>query len=338
MQTTRRATLAAGLGLTGAAALGRPAAAQAAPTMKMASATINDVQHEWLRRFDAALKARIGERVKAEIYPASQLGAIPRMVEGLLLGTIESFVTPTSFMVPVDPRMQVFDAPGLFRSPEHLQRMLTDPEVRSRALNMLDARGVKGIGIFYNSPVVVLSRRPIRTLADFRGQKIRTFASPLQTRPMEHFGATAVPMALSEVMPALQSGAIDGLLAGIPVLSALRYYDAAKAVTEIHPAIVVSMFLVNKRWHDRLPADIQQVMAEEGARIDRELFAWTTNAIAAANQTWTQNGGELIRLPPEEQERMMRELQALGEQIMGQNAAVKAEYDLLVRAAQRLSA
>ncbi|QYU69564.1 TRAP transporter substrate-binding protein [Leptolyngbya sp. 15MV] len=328
---TRRAALA----LPALAAT--PAWAQTPPVLKMASATINDVQHEWLRRFEAALRARLGDRIKPEIYPASQLGAIPRMVEGLLLGTIESFVTPTSFVVPVDPRMQVFDAPGLFRSPEHLQRVLTDAEARPRALALLEPRGAKGLGIFYNSPVVVLSRRPIRTLADFRGQKIRTFASPLQTRPMEHLGATAVPMALSEVMPALQSGAIDGLLAGIPVLSALRYWDAAKAVTEIHPAIVVSTFLVNRRWFERLPRDMQQVMEEEGARIDRELFAWTTQAIAAANQAWTQNGGEIIRLPDAEQARMMTELAALGESIMAQNPAVKAEYDALARAANRLA-
>jgi TRAP-type C4-dicarboxylate transport system substrate-binding protein len=331
MMLTRRAALA----LPALAAL--PAAAQTPPVLKMASATINDVQHEWLRRFETALRERVGERVRSEIYPASQLGAIPRMVEGLLLGTIESFVTPTSFMVPVDPRMQVFDAPGLFRSPQHLQRVLTDTEARTRALSLLEARGAKGIGIFYNSPVVVLSRRPIRTLADFRGQKIRTFASPLQTRPMEHLGATAVPMALSEVMPALQSGAIDGLLAGIPVLSALRYWDAAKAVTEIHPAIVVSVFLVNRRWFERLPADIQRIMAEEGARIDREIFDWTTTAIEAANRAWTQNGGELIRLPAEEQDRMMREFAALGEQVMGQIPAVKAEYEALARTAQRLA-
>jgi TRAP-type C4-dicarboxylate transport system substrate-binding protein len=319
------------------ALIAAPAAAQTPPTLKMASATINDVQHEWLRRFEAALRARLGDRIRPEIYPASQLGAIPRMVEGLLVGTIESFVTPTSFVVPVDPRMQVFDAPGLFRSPDHLQRVLTDAEARPRALALLEARGAKGLGIFYNSPVVVLSRRPIRTLADFRGQKIRTFASPLQTRPMEHLGATAVPMALSEVMPALQSGAIDGLLAGIPVLSALRYWDAAKAVTEIHPAIVVSIFLVNRRWFERLPHDMREAMEEEGARIDRELFAWTTEAIARANAAWTQNGGELIRLAPEEQARMMRELAALGETIMAQNPAVKTEYDALARVANRLA-
>ena len=330
--------------LTRRAALGALASLPLAPcaraqgaTMKMASATVNDVQHEWLRRYDAALKARLGDRVTAEIYPASQLGAIPRMVEGLLLGTIESFVTPTSFVVPVDPRMAVFDAPGLFRSPEHLQRVITDPDVRTRALAMLEGRGVKGIGIFYNSPVVVLSRRPIRTLADFRGQKIRTFASPLQTRPMEHLGATPVPMALSEVMPALQSGAIDGLLAGIPVLSALRYFDVAKTVTEIHPAIVVSLFLVNRRWHDRLPADVRTVMAEEGARVDRDLFAWTTGAVEEANRAWIAGGGEIVRLPPEEQDRMMRELRALGEGVLGATPAVRAEYDMLLRAAERLA-
>lgn len=332
---TRRAQLGLFGGLLAGAAGLRTAGAQTPPVLKMASATINDVQHEWLRRFEAALRQRIGERVKTEIYPASQLGAIPRMVEGLLVGTIESFVTPTSFMVPTDPRMQVFDAPGVFQSPEHLQRVLTDGELRARALGMLEERGVKGIGIFYNSPVVVLSRRPIRTLADFRGQKIRTFASPLQVRPIEALGATAVPMALSEVLPALQSGAIDGLLAGIPVLSALRFYDAAKAVTEIHPAIVVSLFLVNKRWFDRLPADVQQVMNEEGARIDRELFAWTTQAIQASNRAWTDNGGELIRLPPAEQEQMMRQLQQIGEQVLGATPALRAEYEFLNRVAAR---
>jgi len=71
-------------------------------TMKMASATINDVQHEWLRRFEAEIKPKVGERLKIEIYPASQLGAIPRMVEGVVLGSIESFVTPPSFLVGVE--------------------------------------------------------------------------------------------------------------------------------------------------------------------------------------------------------------------------------------------
>src|SRR3954453_5309993 len=94
-----------------------PVAAQT--VMKLANATINDVQHEWQKLFAADLQKRIGDKVKTEIYPASQLGAIPRMVDGVLLGTIESFITPTAFMTPTDPRFQIFDVPGLFASPEH---------------------------------------------------------------------------------------------------------------------------------------------------------------------------------------------------------------------------
>ena len=66
--------------------------------MRLASATINDVQHEWQKVFAADLAARLGDRVTVEIYPASQLGTIPRMVEGVLLGTIQSFITPTAFL------------------------------------------------------------------------------------------------------------------------------------------------------------------------------------------------------------------------------------------------
>ena len=84
--------------------------AQAQTVMKLASATVNDVQHEWQKVFVIELQKRVGDKVKTEIYPASQLGAIPRMVEGVLLGTIESFVTPTSFMVPTDPRFTIYIA------------------------------------------------------------------------------------------------------------------------------------------------------------------------------------------------------------------------------------
>jgi TRAP-type C4-dicarboxylate transport system substrate-binding protein len=239
--------------LTAAGVLAASAVVQAQPVMKLASATINDVQHEWLRKFEAGMKARVGDRVKIEIYPASQLGAIPRMVEGVVTGTIEAFVTPYSFLVGTEPRYQVFDAIGVFEGPAHLNRVLNDPQFRPRALALGEAKGLKGIGQFYNSPVIVLSKKPIRTLADFKGQKIRVFATPLQIEPMKLLGATPVPMALGEVMPALQSGTIDGLLAGIPVLTAMKFYDAAKSVTEIHPAIVVSTLVANKRWFDACP-------------------------------------------------------------------------------------
>lgn len=340
VSTSRRARLAArlrrgALGLAAATCLATAPTGAQTVTMKMASATIGDVQHEWLKRFETEVKARAGDRLKVEIYPASQLGAIPRMVEGVLLGTVEAFVTPTSFLVGTEARYQVFDAIGLFQSPEHLGRVLADAEYRKHALSIGEAKGVKGIGVFYNSPVVVVSKKPIQSLADFKGQKIRVFATPMQIEPMKALGASPVPMALNEVLPALQSGNIDGLLAGIPVLTAMKFFDAAKAVTEIHPGIVVSTVVVNRKWFDSLAAPLRQAIDEAGAAVDRGSFQMAAGIIARANKGWTDNGGRLVRLAPAEQAKMMVELKALGASLLSQNAAVKVEYDELVKVADR---
>jgi TRAP-type C4-dicarboxylate transport system substrate-binding protein len=140
----------------------RPVAAQT--VMKLANATINDVQHEWQKLFAADLQKRVGDKVKTEIYPASQLGAIPRMVDGVLLGTIESFITPTAFLTPTDPRFQIFDVPGLFASPEHVHAVIRDPAYRDHMETMFLNRGLRIIGAIYNSPTVVLTKQPAPTL------------------------------------------------------------------------------------------------------------------------------------------------------------------------------
>jgi hypothetical protein len=201
---------------------------------------------------------------------------------------------------------------------------------------MGESKGLKGIGIFYNSPVVVLSKRPIATLADFAGKKIRVFPSPLQIEPMKSLGASPVPMAFGEVMAALQNGTIDGLLAGIPVLTPFKFYDAAKPVTEIHPSIVVSTLVVNKRWFDGLAPDVQTAIVETGARVDREAFGFAADLITKANQAWTANGGQILRLSNAEQAKMMTDLKALGGKLLSEKAEVKTEYDELVRTADRL--
>jgi len=303
-------------------------------TMKMATATINDVQHEWLKRFDAAMKPHAA-RLKIEIYPASQLGQIPRMVEGVAVGTIESFVTPTSFLVSVEPRYQVFDAIGVFGSPAHLNRVLQDPALRKRALAIGDEKGLKGIGIFYNSPIIVLARRPIERLADFNGKKIRVFGTPLQIEPMKKLGASPVPMAFGEVIAALQNGTVDGMLAGMPVLTPMKFYDVAKNVTEIHPSIVTSIQVVNKKWFEGLPAEVQAAMLAAGERVDQEAFSFATALVDKANKDWQANGGQLLRLPEAEQAKLMVDLKAIGTQLLSANPAIKTEYDELLKVAER---
>ena len=237
----RLAALAFGLALAAS-----PAAAQS--VMKMGNATINDVQHEWQKVFKTELEKRVGDAVKVEIYPASQLGPIPQMAEGVAFGTLESFISPTSFLTSLDPTFQIFDVPGLFRSPQELDAVMHDPTYRDHVETMFLDRGLRVIGAIYNSPVLVLTKQPVTDVSQMKGLKIRTFASPLQIKPMEAVGAIATPLPLSEVVPQLQSGGIDGMLAGMPILTAFKYYDIAKNVTELDFSFIVSLNIVNEDW------------------------------------------------------------------------------------------
>jgi TRAP-type C4-dicarboxylate transport system substrate-binding protein len=62
--------------------------------MKFGTATVNDPQHEYIKIYKEEIEQRSGGRIKVEIYPQSQLGPIPRQLEGLQLGTIEGFIGP----------------------------------------------------------------------------------------------------------------------------------------------------------------------------------------------------------------------------------------------------
>jgi len=321
-----------GVCLATVAALGLPAApASAEVVMKLASATINDVQHEWQKVFAAELAKRVGDEVKVEIYPASQLGAIPRMAEGVQLGTIESFISPTSFLSPVDPRFQIYDVPGLFTSPQAVDAVIHDPTYRDHMETMFLDRDVRVIGAIYNSPTVVLTKTPAPALADLKGQKIRTFASPLQMKPMEAIGAIPVPLALSEVIPQLQSGGLDGILAGMPILTAFKYYDVAKSVTDLKFAEIVSVALVNESWFQAQTPEIQAAIREAGRAAETAVFPWGVENVARSEKVWTDNGGEIIELPAAEQQAMMTQFRDIGAQIVGADPAVKAEYDILFK-------
>src|SRR4249920_2925271 len=98
MKTTTLGALAAALA-AGAFAAGTVSAQQF--TMKLSTPTVNDATVEWMKEFKAGVESRAGGRIKVEIYPASQLGQIPRTVEGVALGTIEMTAPAVGFLIPV---------------------------------------------------------------------------------------------------------------------------------------------------------------------------------------------------------------------------------------------
>ena len=312
------------------------AVAQGRPmTVKLATATLNDTQHEWMKRFAAMIGKNSGGRLAAELYPASQLGSIPRMIEGTQLGSIQIWIGPPEFLVGVNQRFELLSAPGRFRDEAHALKVIADPEFARAFLAVGANRGLIGSSLFFTGPAAFDMRTPVRTLADLKGKKIRVLASPFQTEQVTRLGATGVPMSLGNVMPALQQGTLDGAFGSLPVFAALRYHDAAKYMTETGQAQIFSVAMVSKRWFDGLPPDLQGIVMASSKQAAAEAIPWSLDFLAAQRRVWRDSGGEIIALPAADKAELMAKLGSVGDDIVKAKPELKPLWELLVATAKR---
>jgi len=303
--------------------------------MKFTLPTLNDPSYQFTKNYAAAIERESAGRIKTEIYPASQLGSIPRQIEGTQFGAIQCAVIPPEFFVGVDERFEVMAAPGLADSMEHAQRLAADPAVLKLMLGLGAAKGLHGVGLFMNAPSSLIAKAPIRHLADLKGKKIRIFASQFQTVALERLGATPVAMTLGDVLPAIQQGAIDGAVGGIVVFTPMHFQDAAKYVTETGQPTVFVIVEISKKWYDALPAELQKIVDTNAAKGAAAINPAAIEIVNNARKGWTDTGGELISLPPEEQAAMMRTLSGVGAEVSKAKPALSEAYKIVTDAAQR---
>ncbi len=336
-ENTARLVLAAGaLGLSLALTLGAAQAQDKAMVMKITTPTIHDVPDTYGANFAAAVEKESGGRIKGEVYPASQLGAIPRQIEGTQFGSIQMAIIPPEFFVGVDERYEVMAAPGLVNSLPHGQKLAADPAVLKLMLGLGAEKGLHGVGMFMAEPSDVIFKTPVRHLADFKGKKVRTFASKFQSEAWGRLGATPVAMTLGDVLPALQQGAIDGAVAGMGPFTHMHFIDAAKSITMTNQPAIFLIAVVNKKWYDALPPDLQKIIDKEGEAQAVAIGSFAIEHRKKAEADWTAAGGEMINLPPDEQASMQKTLASVGADVSKEKPALSVAYKTVSDAAQRL--
>jgi TRAP-type C4-dicarboxylate transport system substrate-binding protein len=335
---TRRNLLLATMGVAGALLMQMPAAqAQAGKTfvMKLSTATINDTQHEWLKRFAALVEKNSNGRIKAEIYPASQLGSIPRQIEGVQFGSVQGWMGPPEFMVGVDERFEALSAPGLFSSIDQVMKVVQDPAIQKMMYSWGDAKGLEGVGFAPIGPSSILTRKPVAKLADLEGMKIRVLASQFQLELMRRMGASPIAMTLADVMPALQQGTIDGLLTTVTIDTTMHYYDVGKFILQTEQPYVNSIGVMSKRWMATLPPDLQKVVRDAGTKVTAEITPYVRDFFAGEEKVYVSHGGKLTNLPQAEHDAMIKKISTIGYDLSKSKPALNQAVKALFEAAAR---
>jgi TRAP-type C4-dicarboxylate transport system substrate-binding protein len=320
-----------------ALALGGPARSEASATLKCATQTINDVQHEWCKRYVARLEKATNGFVKGQVFPAGQLGNIARMVEGVQLGTIEVAITPPDFLIGIDPRFMALTSPYLFDSMDHAHRVLNDREFRDRFLAIAEPKGVVGVSLLVYGPAGIAMRTPVHSPEELQGKKLRINATPIERAMMAAFGATGTPMGLGEALTAVQQGTVDGVQSALPAITNFKFYESAKWHANTAHFYITSIAIANKRWVDGLPPNVKQAVLDEGRAVQAELLEVAKAKIAASEATWkAQTRDGWIELTAEQRAAFKSRLEGVDARIVQDNPTVKDMVELLRKRTKEL--
>jgi TRAP-type transport system periplasmic protein len=171
------------------------------------------------------------------------------------------------------------------------------------------------------------AKKPLRTLDDFKGLKLRVNATAAERARMAALGATAVPMGLPEMITSLQNGVIDGTMSGISIYTNFNLQNIGKTLLETHDTLLVSFGALSKPWLDKMPPDLSKIVVDEA----RKLQPWSrqigVDEVAELRQKWIDRGGEIVTLPPADQAELEKRLKPIGADVTKDDPVLKAFYE-----------
>jgi len=213
------------------------------------------------------LEAATQGRLKIQTFPGGVLGGEKEMIEQTQVGAINILRTSLGPVGTVVPEVNVFNMPFVFRSQDHM-RAVIDGAIGDELLAKISASSAKlvAIGWMDGGSRSLYTKKPVRTPADLKGQKIRMMGNPLFVDTMNAMGGNGIAMGYGEVFTAIQTGVIDGAENNPPSLYTANHFKAgAKYFTQTNHLIIPEILVMSKVAWDKLnPAD--QALVRKTAR------------------------------------------------------------------------
>lgn len=274
-------------GLVAMTALCLPVAANAqAPIVIKFShvAAIDTPKGQAAEYFKKIVEERTKGQVKVEVFANSTLFKDKEELEALQIGSVQMLAPVPGKFGPLGVKeFEVFDLPYVFKDIEAVHRFARGPG-GAGLLKKLESRGVVGLSYWDNGFRVMSANKPIHTVADMRGLKIRINSSKVNAAIVKSVGGLPQSLAFSEVYQALQTGVVDGTEGPLSNLYTQKQYEVQKHVTLTYHTISNYVVVANKKFWDGLPPNIRTTLevAIKDATIFNDSVAEKDEATALA--------------------------------------------------------
>jgi len=257
---------AAGMAATLALGLSAPGIAQAQKVIKLAHLNKDDpfdnATGAMATVFKSLVEAGTNGSIKVQTFPSGQLGKDREVLQQVKAGVIQSGIHSTGGFASVYPMIGVLDVPFAFPNISVTYPVFDGPFGRRLATDIEKKTGLEVLGFgdsggFFD---FTNSKRPIKTLADFKGLKIRTMGLEAHKRLVRALGGQPVGIAWSEVYTALQTGVADGEMNPVPIIAFAKFDEVQKYLTLSGHLFAPYVWVMNRAFFDGLSAREQGVI------------------------------------------------------------------------------
>jgi tripartite ATP-independent transporter DctP family solute receptor len=206
------------------------------------------------------ISERTNGRLTVKVYPSGTLGSEKDTIEQLRIGALDMMRINTAPLNSVVPETIPTVLPFVFRSTEHMRKVLDGP-IGDEILASMESQGLVGLA-FYDSGSrsFYTAKKPIKTLADMKGLKVRVQQSDLFVAMIEALGANPTPMPYGEVYTALKTGIVDAAENNWPSYESSRHFEAAKYYDMSEHSMAPEVLAFSKKAWDALSKEDQAVL------------------------------------------------------------------------------
>ena len=222
------------------------------------------IKFDVAEKFAKDLEANSNGRMKVDIYPANQLGKENDMQQQVESGTLDFAILSNGTMSSISESINGWFMPFLFEDiSEAAAAALSEPA--KQMMTDLEAKNMIGYGVFFAGQRHILSSKPLATLADFEGLKIRIPGSPVFESYYKEVGAGPASMPLPEVYTSLSTGVIDAVDTDFNAAVSQKFYESADILTLSGHIVFPEVVIGSKKLVDGLSEEDKKIVADTWA-------------------------------------------------------------------------
>jgi tripartite ATP-independent transporter DctP family solute receptor len=218
------------------------------------------------------LDKRSGGKYKIKVFNKGALGSEKETIDQVKIGALDLTRVNISPMNSICAKTMVPTMPFLFSSVAHMRKSLDGP-AGEEILKGCEDQGFIGLAFYDSGARSIYSKKPVKTVADVKGMKVRVQQSDLWVALIGAMGGNATPMPYGEVYTALKTGLIDAAENNIPSFDTSKHYEAVKIYSRTEHSMAPEMLLMSKAVYDKLPKadqDMIRAAAKESVAFQRQ--------------------------------------------------------------------